>query len=292
MNRSSDQLKTSPDSTDGQGINPTAERPPDLPLGIGRKALIFIGILTATMLIATAVSMLLPAPPIPPGSLNTVVIGLQLSLASLAAIYFSVARRQFRFRLVATAILILVSSGALLVYSGLDLAAGLVPTVIALLIVIVLETIKFCFGSFTTLKSENESFIEGLQFQISHLFVVTTVVAVLFGVGRLLWPTLLENSEFGSYWLIYLMVAAVPVINTLALVWALMGNKVAWRILIATITVVGVLYSGMMTFTVFQTSPFRWFGMEGIPCVASGIMLLLLRLDGFRFVVRPGKEKR
>ena len=266
-----------------------------LPFGVGKGSLIFIGLLT----VFTAISLLMVRP-LAFSVLNDLAlyigVGGQLALAAITGVYFSIALVRIEMR-VGLSILALAINGYVLMFcTGAprpDLLIGLLPLGVALPIALILQIIKFRMGSFSTVGSSQLSFQEGLQFQISHLFIATTVVAVLFGAGRLLMPWLEEwlfNYNFDAI-VNLLIIASVPAICTLISVWALMGNKLAWRVAIALLVCPGVMVAGMVLIPAAPPELFIWICIHGIPWLAVGVMLYLLRLEGFRFVRKPNQGK-
>ena len=57
------------------------------------------------------------------------------------------------------------------------------PLAIAIPCCVTVEMLKLMFGKFAKLLPDEQVFEEGLQFKLSHMFIVTTMVAVLFGIA-------------------------------------------------------------------------------------------------------------
>jgi len=202
---------------------------------------------------------------VPPDSLNLSLIATlgfvsgMLGLGPLVAIWCSVLGGWKPYLIGSSSLLI---AGAILALHSdngpIWWLIALMPLVIAVPTCMAMESIKFIFGKFAKIESDSQAYEEGLQFKLSHLFIVTTVIAFLFGIG----PALNEfvggvwNPAFSNGFLKNLAcIAAVLVINTLL--------------------------------SVFPVWPIVFGGCFG----ASGVLLLLLRQEGYRFVRRVGAAR-
>ena len=159
----------------------------------------------------------------------------------------------------------------------------LLPLGIATPICITLEFIKFIFGKFSKICSDGQVYEEGLQFKLSHLFITTTVIAVLFGI----WQAVREF--FGGFDLrVGLLkdlscITVVTVTITLFSVWAILGRSMFWRLTLLVPVAVGLIALGS-ALTDSQGSVPVYRIIFGVCFVATAVLLLLLRFEGYRFV--------
>ena len=148
-------------------------------------------------------------------------------------------------------------------------------------ILLTLETLKFFAGKFERGSAVRES-NEALQFGILHLLGATTVVAVICSLGRWLIPIVLPILDNDILKLA--MGLQVIAISTLLGVWAFLGKCTMTRIsvwfLISATLIWFVSFYLMVAFAVI------WVLILSTASIAVGVMLILLRVDGVRFVKR------
>ena len=162
-----------------------------------------------------------------------------------------------------------------------DLLLVLLPLATILPTLLTLFLIKRFFGRFGPLVSDTEFFTEGLQFNLSHLFIVTTALAVLLAIGKVIWP-LLEFDSPPDAFLISLVVLIS--FNTLLHVWALMGQQVILRTCIA-------IPFGIVTLVICSWvcrgngsgDDFFWYLLTGLPLLSSFVLMTSFRYGGWRF---------
>jgi len=219
-----------------------------------------------------------------PSSSNYAGLGftfLSLSIAAMTGIWCAIAKPWWRYGV--GLLVTLINGVALLMRTGPsdDLMLFLLPLLIALPIASTLEIVKLRFGRFTQDVDADVDFQEGLQFGISHLMIVTAVVAALCAIGRAVAPLF----DFVFQYRIVLsvaMIVSVLAVNTLVSTWALLGVSVRWRGLISLAT------AGLIIFLGSYYSPngniVLWAIMFGVVWLVTTILLILLRRDGYRFV--------
>lgn len=225
----------------------------------------------------------LPAVERGPSVGGAISIGFCLGLPSMLAGWSSV--RSGVWRYVVTVVISLLD-GCILAWgtgSVSDFMVMLLPLASALPTLITLFLIKRFFGRFAPLESQAEHFLEGLRFNLSHLFIVTTVVAVLLAIGK---AFRLEAYAQMSHPSQFVFLAALVVLfsfNTLMFVWALMGRSAFLRACI----VIPVACVSIMVWAWFcnQGSPnqFVWYIFTSIPLVTTFSMLAVFRYQGWRF---------
>ena len=162
----------------------------------------------------------------------------------------------------------------------------LMPMAITVPVVLTLELVKRLLGEFTRDASRRTDSWEGLQFQISHMFIATTVVAILVAVGQALTPYAKASNDQKVVTLSLIIVTLS--INAIVNVWATMGRTVVWRVLVSAVT--AVVVSALGFWLAGRFSGLHRIGMlatfMGLSWLSSLIHLLLLRCDGYRFVRR------
>ena len=120
-----------------------------------------------------------------PSPLDVTFIGLTFALNTFAACWFCLARHWIRFpiTLIAISMIGILFGTVEGPPNQFEWSLFLMPFVVSLPIVITLELTKKYFGTFRRLGStDNDGFREGLQFNIRQLIILTTMIAVGFGV--------------------------------------------------------------------------------------------------------------
>lgn len=204
-----------------------------------------------------------------------------LSLSSITGVWCAIARPWWRYLIgiLATGLLgfAIMKSGS----SNDELMVFLVAPLIVIPIVITLEAIKLLFGFFTRSHDVTGPSNDGLQFGISHLMILTAVVAVLISAAQWLAPVFQPIRSNGPVVAI-VTIATVIAFNTLTSVWALMGFHIRYRIWIAIVLAIIAIFLG----TSFSPGGFRslWALMFGVVWTITVLLLAFLRRDGCRFV--------
>jgi len=211
-------------------------------------------------------------------------IGLNLAFACMVGIWCATSTGWIRFPV---SIFVLFLWGNLLHFctggSGSDgLSLVLIPVAIGAIVISTIEAIKFGFGRFESLESRNSEFREGLRFEISHLLILTTVIAVMVSLGKANWHWLSQAfGDFSSLLNIGTLIAICSV-NTLLSIWALLGRVVAVRLAVALILQASLSAIGSL---IFKHLPFTlWATLIGMGAIATMLHLYLLRRSGLRFV--------
>ena len=159
-----------------------------------------------------------------PTFLNAVFIGSCLSLPSMLAAWSCIRSGAWRYCL---AVFLTLVNGYVLTWvvrGWPDWLFILLPLATTLPTLLTLSLIKRFFGRFAPLVSGADFFGEGLRFNLSHLFIVTTSLAVLLVIGKVIWP-FLEYNSLPIELLVFGSLVVLISFNTLLHVWALMGNK-------------------------------------------------------------------
>ena len=219
-----------------------------------------------------------------PNELGAVSIGLFLGLPSMLAAWSAV--RSGAWRYVLTVLLALLN-GFVLTYTAnhiFDLLLVLLPLVSAIPTLVTLWLIKRSFGRFAQLESGSDCFLEGLRFNLSHLFVVTTLLAVLLAVGKLFEASILSFVSYPGEIVIVACLAALFSLNTLMFVWALMGQKSFLRVCIAIPISLGLLVSCNEICNGADHSTLAiWYTVTGLPLLLSFLLMTVFRYGGWRF---------
>ncbi len=210
-------------------------------------------------------------------------IGLCLGLPSMLAGWSSVRSGVWRYVLTVVVSLL---DGCILAWStnsGADSLVTLLPLASALPTLLTLFLIKRFFGRFAPLETQAEHFLEGLRFNLSHLFIVTTVLAVLLAIGKAvgLWAALQMSHPSQFFFLTALVVLFS--FNTLIFVWALMGRSAFLRACIAIL----VAFASIMVWAWFcnlgSPDQLAWYIFTSIPLVTTFLLLVVFRHQGWRF---------
>ena len=164
-----------------------------------------------------------------------------------------------------------------------DLLAILLPLATALPTLLTLLLVKRVFGRFAPLASDAEFFVEGLQFNLSHLSIVTTSLAVLLAIGKVVWP-LLEYNFLPKLLLIVGSLVALISFNALLHVWALMGQQAILRTCIAIpLGVVTLVICSWVCRRNGASGAFLWYLLAGLPLLLSFLLMKVFRYSGWRF---------
>ena len=215
---------------------------------------------------------------------TTVFVGLNLAFACMVGIWC--ATSQGRIRLIA-AVLVLFLWGNLAFYctdgsSQYWLIVSMIPVAIGAIVTATVEAIKFIFGQFEVIGPSNPEFREGLRFEISHLLILTTVIAVFVALVKANWTSLVD--AFDTYVLLLKISTMVGICsaNTLLSIWALLGHKINWRLPIAVLLQIGLCSLGGF---IFDHIPiYFWALLIGLSILTILLHLFLLRRAGVRFV--------
>lgn len=208
-----------------------------------------------------------------------VFIAANLSLAAIVPIWCVVIRRWV---FVVLGIVVLLANGAMMMSIGppRDLMIFLLPSLVASTVAIPLLGISCFLGRFGKPLDGGETvlFQEGLRFGIVHLFVASTIVAVICVIGKALAPFLAFSPGDPLY--LYAVVTIIISFNTLLSTWALMGRSIGLRLVIALLLSVFSCVVGSRVFPA-ATMILLMFGM----CwMATTVHLALLRRCGLRFI--------
>ena len=219
----------------------------------------------------------------PPTFLGAVFIGSCLSLPSMLAAWSCIRSGTWRYCL--TVVLALLNGFVLTWTSNLrfDLLLVLLPLATILPTLLTLFLIKRVVGRFGPLASGADFFVEGLRFNLSHLFIVTTLLAVLIAIGKVIWPLLEFDSPPDAFLIVGSLVALIS-FNTLLHVWALMGQQAILRTCIAIpLGIVTLVICSWVCRVNDGVDNFFWYLLTGLPLLSSFVLMTSFRYGGWRF---------
>ncbi|QEG24175.1 hypothetical protein MFFC18_40920 [Mariniblastus fucicola] len=208
-------------------------------------------------------------------------VGVNLAFAGIVAIWASVLKGWIPY---VPAFFVLILTGVALAANtgGAELQVILIPLAIGLVVGLTLETVKLLRGNFVTVQASDVEFEEGMQFSILQLMLLTAGVAVFCSVIRLVWPMLNFSSGNGNQILTLGVLVATISVNTLASIWAMLGQKVGFRLPVMIMCQVVASMAGYFYFS--HLSKFEWGLLVGLSIAATIVHLFLLRRGGLRFV--------
>lgn len=216
-----------------------------------------------------------------PGDIaTTVFVGLNLAFACIVGIWC--ATSQGRIRLIAAGIVLFLWGNLLCFGTGGGLIAAIIPVAIGAIVTATVAAIKFIFGQFEVIGASNLEFREGLRFEISHLLILTTVIAVFVALVKANWTWLVD--AFGNFDPLLNISTLIGICsaNTLLSIWALLGHKINWRLPIAVLLQIGLCSLGGF---IFDHIPiYFWALLIGLSILTILLHLFLLRRAGVRFV--------
>lgn len=217
-----------------------------------------------------------------PSTLRAVGIGCSLSLPSMLAAWSSIRLGAWRYSL--TVFLSLLNGFLLTWFANpdFDILLVLLPLASALPVLLTLFVIKRFFGHFAPLASDTGQFLEGLRFNLSHLFVVTTLLAILFAIGKFFWPMLSGSSGYPGEIVVVLSLSALISFNTLMYVWALLGKHAIVRICVVIPIGLGTLVACTMICT-SGPQELIWYVVTGLPLISAFVLMAAFRFSGWRF---------
>ena len=219
----------------------------------------------------------------PPTFLGAVSIGSYLSLPSMLAAWSCIRSGAWRYCL---AVLLALLNGFVLTWTSntrFDLLLVLLPLATILPTLLTLSLIKRVFGRFSPLAQDAEFFVEGLRFNLSHLFIVTTLLAVLIATGKIIWPLLEFNPPPEAPLILGSLVALIS-FNTLLHVWALLGQQAILRTCIAIpLGIVTLVICSWVCRGNGSGDDFFWYLLTGLPLLSSFVLMTSFRYGGWRF---------
>jgi len=272
---------------DGERKDPAGEELPDL-------ASLWNEFTSAGLIVVMAVMTLfsgliaLPVPNHAPSPVTFFYVACSLSLPVLVAIHAAV-NGGWRVYVWPFGFLLIdgIALGTILASADNALLVAGMPFFIAIPIVVTLEVLKRTLGDFTKGALSETVFVEGLQFKISHLFIVTAVFAVGIAILQMLAPYLPDSSTHVYFGLAIIVVLLSS--NALISVWALLGRKVGFRVVISLLT--AIFISSASIYWVNYVERFSsieefifWCCLSCLAWTSSMLQLSLLRRQGYRFV--------
>ena len=217
-----------------------------------------------------------------PSLVSAISIGCSLSLPSMLAVWSSVRLGMWRY---AMAVVLSALNGFFVTWvvgSGFRPMLFMLPLASTLPVFLTLLIIKRGFGHFALLKIDAEQFLEGLRFNLSHLFIVTTLLAVLVPVGKLLWPMLADGHQPADLIFFAFLIALISG-NTLIFVWALLGKHAILRTcIVIPIGIVSLVV--FMKFCVQGEDLIVFYTLTGLPLLSTFVLMATLRFSGWRFI--------
>ena len=243
----------------------------------------FVGIAEVLMLFVGVVELVaLPTATPEPDFFAAVGIGCCLSLPAMLAVWSSIRLGVWRYSL--TVVLSLLNGFMLTWWANqnFELLLVLLPLASALPVLLTLLIIKLLFGHFARFAPDSDQFLEGLRFNLSHIFIVTTVLAMLLPIGQFVWPMQTNNLAHRGVLMIVSCISVLISFNTLMFVWALLGKQVFLRICLA--IPVGLVTSLIcIKFCNARDDELIWAIVLGLPLLSSLLLMAALRFSGWRF---------
>ena len=219
-----------------------------------------------------------------PNWLAAISIGFMLSLPVMLAGWCSIRSGLWRYVL---AVLFALLNGWILSLSSshghFDLMISLLPLGTILPTLSTLFVVKRLLGRFAPLDSGEQLFREGLRFSLTHLFIVTTALAILIAIGKALVDA--DFLRFSAVTNQYIGIGSLALLlsfNTVMSVWALMGQAAFLRLCIA---VPVAIVSSVVCCQVCAPETFFeiWLILAGVPIVSTFLLVAVFRLAGWRF---------
>ena len=225
-----------------------------------------------------------------PTTIGVVHLGLLFALSTFTSCWVSLARHWSRllFAIFALSALgLLLENTAAAPRSRFDWLLFLLPFAMSLPVVLTLETTKRLAGSFQLLGLEQKDFEEGIQFGIRHLLILTTLVAVLFGLWNFFSESLKEyflSNQLSRMLSILTLITGLVVLLTLISVWGVLGKWQLWRLALMLPIGLSAVYGASLYAP--GNNFWIWTFIFWICWAALLLLLFLLRLEGYRFVKR------
>ena len=161
------------------------------------------------------------------------------------------------------------------------------PLFIATPVIVTLEIIKLKWGRFTKEVNCDVPFREGLQFKISHLLILTTIVAIAIPILQTASSYLRTIAPEGVFPILGTIIFMLS-ITALANVWAVLGRSIGARIfvsfLVAALACAVAIYFLSFFEQIEPDIPLVWGGMTAITWSTSLLLLYQFRREGYRFV--------
>lgn len=210
-------------------------------------------------------------------------IGCCLGLPAMLAAWSFIRRSAWRYAL--TVFLSLFNGILLIVFVSpkFDFLLAMVPLSSVLPVWVALFVVKRTLGYVRTADHDADKFLEGLRFNLSHLFIVTTLLVILLPVGKLLWGMLGAGLGKSEMAIIFACLSALISFNTIMFVWALLGKQAILRTCIA-IPIGGLALAVCLQVCCKPNSHLlQWCLLAGLPLVLSFLLLAAFRFSGWRF---------
>ena len=235
------------------------------------------------LILVVFVSQLVVVPFLTPGPslVVAIMLGCWLSLPSMLAAWSTIRSGVWRYSF--SAVLSLLNSFLfmLLIDGQFDLLMAALPPASALPVLLTLMVIKRAFGYFAPLQRDADQFLEGLRFNLLHLFIVTTLLALVLPIGKMLWsmqPNTVGPAPLGIFACLIVLIS----FNTLMFVWALMGKYAVLRTCIATPVGIAALLICVQVCN-HGADYIEWCVLAGLPLASSFLLMAALRFSGWRF---------
>ncbi|MDB4766923.1 hypothetical protein OAG71_04465 [bacterium] len=159
-----------------------------------------------------------------------------------------------------------------------DWRLHLLPLGIAIPCFVTVEMLKLMFGKFVKLLPGDQVFEEGLQFKLSHMFIVTTMVAVFIGIGQAFGKNF-SNQPSSMAWTLT-VISVVLALQTLISIWAVLGRSFLLRLAIVFPTAILISVLGIYSMPGSGMERNAVWGIIFAVCFVSMLTLLsLLRWD-------------
>lgn len=128
---------------------------------------------------------------------------------------------------------------------------------------------------------ENSEPAEALQFRIAHLFVLTTVVAVLTLLAKALWPHIQELGG-ENQWILIGKLGCTLGVCSLVVVWSTLGRDALMRTVVSALVTAGL--ASLNYWIIRSEIGWLWLTMTLLVWGQTMVLMWLIRIEGFRFV--------
>lgn len=134
-----------------------------------------------------------------------------------------------------------------------------------------------------------EKTAEALQFTISQLFIVMTVVGILVGIAKAIWKV--APSYSGNEWWLVSALGATLGISSVVVIWSTLGNNAFQRTIVSAFVAFGLALLNRM---MLDSGPREWVWIAVTLLVWAKITVLmwLVRIQGYRFVANSTERER
>ena len=158
---------------------------------------------------------------------------------------------------------------------------GLVVLIVSVPIMI---TRSIRHGELSIPVNRSETQTDAIQFEIRHLFILTTIIAVLLGIGRILHPYMSAQTSEPTFE--FLKIGISLGLCSLVVIWATLGRSAHLRTALSTIAVAAICFLNPWEDIPDPDSGWFWACITIFVWLQVNMLMWSLRWEGYRFVVR------